>query len=86
VFPVIQSVLLWWTSPTKLPLEGDAGKARKLDPACCCAMMLTIDLLEHPEHVFQVAVVQKPDRGVLVILLKWNWTCNTPGNKQCRKC
>ena len=31
---------------------------------------LTVDLLEHAEHVLQVAVVQEPDAGVLLILLK----------------
>lgn len=33
---------------------------------------LTVDLLEHAEHVLQVAVVQEPDGRVLVVLLKWN--------------
>jgi hypothetical protein len=30
----------------------------------------TVDLLEHVEHVLQVAVVQEPDRRVLLVLLK----------------
>lgn len=38
---------------------------------------LTVDLLEHPEHVLQVAVVQEPNGGVLVILLKGNCAENT---------
>ena len=43
------------------------------------AMRLTVDLLEHPEHVLQVAVIQEPDGGVLVILLKRN--CQQPATK-----
>lgn len=30
----------------------------------------TIDFLEHPVHVLHVAVVQEPDAGVMVVLLK----------------
>ena len=33
---------------------------------------LTVDLFEHGKHVLQVAVVEEPDGGVPVILLKWH--------------
>lgn len=33
----------------------------------------TVDLPEQPPHVLQVVVIEEPDRGIFVILLKGNW-------------
>lgn len=44
------------------------GRAQRMD-----APSLTVDLLEHAEHVLEVRVVQEPDGGVLVVLLKGHW-------------
>jgi hypothetical protein len=38
-------------------------------------VQLTVHLLEHAEHVLKVAVVQEPDAGVPLILLKGH--CST---------
>jgi regulator of RNase E activity RraA len=71
--------------PTNNPLAGwqDAGNRGRASRQACtlththaCPCFsprgppLTVDLFEHAKHVLQVAVIQKPNGGILVIFLE----------------
>ena len=49
--------------------------------AFLAALTLTVDLLEHGVHGLQVGVVQEPDLGVFLILLKGDCVCGGGGRE-----
>ncbi len=34
---------------------------------------LTVDFLEHGGHILEVVMIEEPDAGITLILLKWYW-------------